>query len=719
MSYVYDCDHRHDLTFPEMKRLMGGKAANLAVMALDLDLPVPPAFTITTAACNEYLAHGWPAGLDEELREHMVRIERLVGQGFGDPANPLLVSVRSGAPISMPGMMDTILNLGLTTATTEGLAASSGSEKFAANCRRRFVAMFRDVVGVDEVPEDAWAQLRAAVEAVFRSWNSDRARTYREHEGIPDDLGTAVTVQAMVFGNRSVDSGTGVLFTRNPATGEPVLYGDVMFNAQGEDVVAGTHQTEPITILDERMPEIGRELRAHATRLERHHRDLCDLEFTIEHGKLWMLQCRIGKRSPQAALRIAVDMAEDPDFPLSRADAVQRVAGLLVDPPKTSTERGDVGPALTRGLPASPGVASGEIVTSPDAAVEAAEAGRTVILVRSQTSPDDVHGMARSAGILTATGGLASHAAVVARGWGIPAVVGAAGVEVGEGVAVIGGRTLATGETITIDGTTGEVFTGAVAGTATVVPEAATLRAWARELGIPIGVADGAAPVAVTATSAGAAEPAAAEPAAATTDDVLRALVVKGYATPEGAATALLATPEEMSDLLDRLVADGLAEMAAGSFRLTADGKDVGKEKIAADAERWGADNAAAALDAFLALDCRMKETVTAWQMREVDGAQAFNDHTDAVYDAKVMADLAALHADASAWLRPLVAGLPRLAAYHERLERAAAAATGGDNRYVASPRVDSYHGVWFELHEDLILLAGRNRADEVAAGRA
>jgi len=712
VSYIYDCDQRHDLTYAEMMRLMGGKAANLSVMALDLDLPVPPAFTITTTACNEYLAHGWPAGLDGELRAHMARIERAVGQGFGDPANPLLVSVRSGAPVSMPGMMDTILNLGLTTSTTAGLAASSGSEKFAANCRSRFVAMFRDIVGVDAVPEDPWEQLQAAVEAVFRSWNSDRARAYRDHEGIPDDLGTAVTVQAMVFGNRSVGSGTGVLFTRNPATGEPVLYGDVMFNAQGEDVVAGTHPTEPVAVLDDRMPDLARELRSYAARLERHHRDLCDIEFTMEHGKLWMLQCRIGKRSPQAALRIAVDMAEDPEFPLSREEAVRRVAGLLADPPKVATERGDVGPALARGLPASPGVAGGEIVTSPDAAVEAAEAGRTVILVRSQTSPDDVHGMARSAGILTATGGLASHAAVVARGWGIPAVVGAAGVEVGDGVVVIGGRTMAVGEMVTIDGGTGEVFAGAVAGSATVVPEAATLLAWARDMGIAIGEK-------ATAEETGSATPPTAASGAITTDDVLRALVVKGYATPEAIAAALLCPPEEASGLLDRLVADGLAEIAAGSFRLTADGKSVGRERIAADTERWGAENAVAALDAFLAFDHRMKQTVTAWQIREADGAQAFNDHSDAAYDARVLDDLGTLHADASAWLRPLVVGLPRLAAYVERLERAAAAARDGDHRYVASPRVDSYHGAWFELHEDLILLAGRNRADEVAAGRA
>ncbi len=716
MSFVYDCDQRHDLTFAETKRLLGGKAANLAVMALDLDLPVPPAFTITTAACNEYLAHGWPAGLDDELRDHMARMEQLVGQGFGEPANPLLVSVRSGAPISMPGMMDTILNLGLNDATTAGLEAASGSPKFANNCRRRFEAMFLDIVGAEGIPEDPWAQLRAAVEAVFCSWNSDRARAYREREGIPDDLGTAVTIQAMVFGNRSVGSGTGVLFTRNPATGESVLYGDVMFNAQGEDVVAGTHATEPITVLDQRLPEVAHELRAYAARLERHHRDLCDIEFTIEHGKLWMLQCRIGKRSPQAALRIAVDMAEDPEFPLSRADAVRRVATLLVDPPKVATERGDAGPVLATGLPASPGVACGEIVTTPDAAVEAAEAGRTVILVRSETSPDDVHGMAAAAGILTATGGLASHAAVVARGWGIPAVVGAAGVQIREAAVVIGDRTLAVGETITIDGGTGKVFAGAVAGAATVVPEAATLLAWARDLGIAIGEE---APTEGPATTGAPAADAAGTPDLITADDVLRALVVKGYATPEGIATAILCTADEASGLLDRLVADGLAEVAAGSFRLTADGKAVGREKIAADTERWGVDSASAALDAFLALDHRMKETVTAWQMRDVDGTQTFNDHSDAAYDAQVLEALASLHSDASAWLRPLVAELPRLAAYLERLERAAAAARGGDSRYVASPRVDSYHGAWFELHEDLILLAGRNRADEVAAGRA
>jgi pyruvate,orthophosphate dikinase len=696
VSYVYDCDHRHDLSFAEVTRLVGGKAANLAVMAVDLGLPVPPALTITTTACNAYLATGWPDGLDAELREHMKRMEDRVGRRFGDRADPLLVSVRSGAPISMPGMMDTILDLGLNGDTTAGLATRSGSPKFAANCRARFERMFLEIVGVETVPDDPWAQLRAAIEAVFRSWNSDRARAYRDREGIPDDLGTAVTVQAMVFGNRSVDSGTGVLFTRNPATGEPAIYGDVMFNAQGEDVVAGTQRTEPIAVLDERLPIVARELREHATRLERHHRDLCDIEFTIEHGTLWMLQCRVGKRSPQAALRIAVDMADDPTFPLTREEAVRRVAKILGDPPTITTGRDDSVPVLATGLPASPGVACGEIATTPDAAVAMAEAGRAAILVRAETSPDDVHGMARSVGILTSCGGLASHAAVVARGWGIPAVVGAAAVRVLGDVVAIGDRMFRVGETISIDGGTGEVFAGTIAGARVAVPEAATLRAWAAELGIPIGDADEVERAGVDAPGGTVPPPA---PSAATADDVLRAMVVKGYVTPESVATTLLSTAAEMTVVLD--------------------GKAAGRALIAADAERWGVAGATAALDAFLALDHRMKETVTAWQMRDVAGAQAINDHSDAGYDAAVLDGLAALHADASAWLRPLAPGLPRLAAYLERLERAAAAARSGDGRFVASPRVDSYHGVWFELHEDLILLAGRSRADEVAAGRA
>ncbi len=710
MTNVYALDHPFDLPLAELKAVIGSKAANITVMANELRLPVPPGFAVSTRTCRDYLADGWPAGLEDELREQMARVEARVGHRFGDPADPLLVSVRSGAPVSMPGMMDTILNLGLNDMTEPGLAALAGSD-FAAACRSRLDRMYREIVGVDEVPADPWAQLRGAIEAVFRSWNSDRARAYRRREGIPDDLGTAVTVQAMVFGNRGPGSGTGVLFTRNPATGEPSLYGDVMFEAQGEDVVAGTHRTEPISVLDQRLPDVARQLREYADRLERHYTDLCDIEFTIEEGRLWMLQVRVGKRSPQAALRIALDMAEDETFPLSRRDAVERVAAHLADPPLIVAERDGSARILTTGLPASPGIASGEIATTPEAAVDAADAGRTVILVRPETSPDDVHGMARAAGILTATGGLASHAAVVARGWGIPAVVGAADVTVGEGRVEVGERSLAAGETITIDGGTGEVFDGAVAGVATIVPEAAVLRAWAQELGIPIGTSpeEATGPVAGSPSGSG----------AATAEDVVRCLLIKGYATAEAMAQALTVPAEESSGLLDRLVADGLAELAGGMFRLTTDGRALGAERIAADREAWGPEPAEAALDAFLALDARMKETVTAWQLREVDGEQVMNDHTDAAYDAAVMERLAALHADADAWLVSIVDGLPRLGTYRGRLGHAAAQAAAGDPRYVASPRVDSYHGVWFELHEDLILLAGRNRADEVKAGRA
>jgi pyruvate,orthophosphate dikinase len=590
--------------------------------------------------------------------------------------------------VSMPGMMDTILNL--------GAAPESGSN------RERLEAMFRDTVGAD-VPEDPWAQLRDAIEAVFRSWNGDRARAYRANEGIPDDLGTAVTVQAMVFGNRGPDSGTGVLFTRNPATGERALYGDVMFDAQGEDVVAGTHATEPISVLDERMPDVAAELRDHADRLERHYADMCDIEFTIEDGRLWLLQVRVGKRSPQAALRIARDMANDESFPLTRAQAVERVADLLANPPTRTTSRSSILRPLVTGLPASPGTASGEVVTSPDAAAEAAEAGRTVILVRSETSPDDVHGMAKAAGILTAKGGLASHAAVVARGWGIPAVVGASSVQVGDRWVAIGDRRFRAGDVITIDGGSGEVFEGAIPGSTEPVPEAASLLAWARELGLTIGEGR---------TS----EPAAVGSRRATVDDVIRALGIKGFAMTQGAADAVLSSPDDVQPLLDDLVVDGLAASVAGAYRLTDTGKARAAELVAKEADAWGSERANAALDAFIELDGRMKETVTAWQLKAAD---VVNDHADADYDRGVLDRLAALHGEAAAFLEANENGFGRLATYRERLSRALEQARGGDGRFVASPRVDSYHGVWFELHEDLIQLAGRTREDEVAAGRA
>jgi pyruvate, orthophosphate dikinase len=715
MTFTRQLDAPWSGSLDEAKALVGGKAANLGVMSRELGLPVPPGFAITTATCRTFLANGWPSGLDDELRARMREVEAAVGRRFGDASDPLLVSVRSGAPVSMPGMMDTILNLGLNVTTTTGLARAAADDAFAARCRERFEASFRSIVGVAEVPDDPWLQLRLAIEAVFRSWNSDRAKAYRAKEGIPDDLGTAVTVQAMVFGNRGATSATGVLFTRNPATGEPHLYGDILFDAQGEDVVAGTHRTEPISALDERMPAVAADLRDDASRLERHFADLCDIEFTIEEGRLWMLQVRVGKRSPQAALRIAVDMAQDEAFRLSRSDAVDRVRPLLAHPPTTASLRSSLALPLATGLPASPGIGIGPIVTSPEAAQEAADAGQPAILVRAETSPDDVHGMARAAGILTSRGGLASHAAVVARGWGIPAVVGAAGIEVGDGTVLVGDRILRAGDVITIDGSTGEVFEGAIPGATDIVPEARTLLAWARELGIAVGDEAGSEGVALT--------PSASVPPAAsrkvTPGDCLRAIGIKGFATIEGVADAVLSTPDDVRPALAQLAVDGYLTTSAGAYRLTDAGKEEVARMLAAEQAGWGIDQANAALDVFLDLDHRVKEVVTAWQLHDGPEGPVMNDHADTAYDQAILGRLAGLHDETIAWLDPLEAGCPRLGAYGVRLGRAIGQAVAGDPRYVASPRVDSYHGIWFELHEDLIQLAGRRREDEVAAGRA
>ena len=709
MTYAYALDAPLGLSEADTRALLGGKATNLGVMARDLGLPVPPGFVITTEACRRFLAGGWPAGLDDELRERMRDVEAAVGRHLGNAADPLLVSVRSGAPVSMPGMMDTILDLGLDDATTSGLARVTGDEAFARSCRERFEASFRSIVRVADVPPDPWTQLRLAIEAVFRSWESDRARTYRRKEGIPDDLGTAVTVQAMVFGNRGPTSATGVLFTRDPATGALALYGDVLFDAQGEDVVAGTHQTEPIRVLDERLPAAAADLRDYATRLERHFADMCDIEFTIEAGRLWLLQVRVGKRSPAAALRIAVEMAEDETFPLTRAEAVERVLTLLADPPTTTSARSRFILPLVTGLPASPGLASGAIATSPEAALVAAGDGQATILVRAETSPDDVHGMAAASGILTSRGGLASHAAVVARGWGIPAVVGATGMVVSADRVVIGERVLRPGDIITIDGRTGEVFEGLIPGTTEVVPEARTLLAWATELGIDVGRE-------AAATDSSGLHAAARK---ATPDDCLRAMDIKGLTPIQGVADAVLATTDAVRAILDQLVADGLAETVAGAYRLTEPGAVRAGALRDAEQAAWGIGEADAALDGFLELDHRVKDTVTAWQLRDDVSGQVVNDHSDVAYDRTVLDRLSAIHADAVAWFIQPEQSCPRLVGYRIRLGRAIDQALAGDQRYVASPRVDSFHGTWFELHEDLIRLAGRSREDEVTAGRA
>ncbi len=501
-----------------MRALLGGKGANLADMTA-LGLPVPPGFTITTDACARYNSGGkrLPQGLMHEVGRHMVELEAQRGKRFGDRDDPLLVSVRSGAAVSMPGMMDTILNLGLTDASVEGLARATGNERFAFDAYRRLINMFGDVVmgiaherferAFDEVkrrhgaksdtevpaaglrelcerykdvyreavgedfPQNPFKQLELAIEAVFRSWMNEKAVTFRRIEQVTGLNGTAVTVQSMVFGNMGDDSGTGVAFTRNPSTGENSFYGEFLVNAQGEDVVAGIRTPRDVSEMGAWNRAVYRRLIEIKDRLEQHHRDMQDVEFTVERGELFMLQTRTGKRTGAAAVNIACDMVREKL--ITETEALLRIpAGDLVqlllpsfDP--VARARADV---LTTGLPASPGAAVGHPAFSAEEAVDRANAGERVILVRKETSPEDVEGMHRAAGILTSTGGMTSHAAVVARGWGKCCVAGAGALHIDEarGEFSVDGRLFGRGDLISIDGATGEVMAGAVP---TVTPE--------------------------------------------------------------------------------------------------------------------------------------------------------------------------------------------------------------------------------------------------------
>jgi pyruvate,orthophosphate dikinase len=533
VTYVYAFDHKHRRPPMEMKDLLGGKGANLAEMTSVLKLPVPPGFTISTDACRAYMHHGWPDGLDGEIDTHVAKLERTMGRRLGDAADPLLVSVRSGAKFSMPGMMDTVLNLGLNDQSVQGLAAVTNDERFAYDSYRRFIAMYgRIVLGVDGAlfdepleqakhkvsaktdadlsaaalkdlckryqtvvrqatrkpfPQDPKVQLRGAIEAVFASWNGARAIAYRVRERISHDLGTAVNVQTMVFGNRDDNSGTGVGFTRNAATGENKPYGDFLVNAQGEDVVAGIRNTEDLDHMKLHFPKIHKDLLEIFARLEKHYRDMCDTEFTIEQGKLWMLQTRIGKRTGTAALRMAVDMTRPngragAKWSISKQEAIMRVGAEHLDQ-VLHPQFAKKGKVLAKGLAASPGAAVGRVYFTADHAVTAHERGEKVILVRSETSPEDVHGMMVSQGILTARGGLVSHAAVVARGWGTPAIVGAEAVRIESKQFRVGNTVVKEGDPISIDGTSGEVMLGELPMAAAEPPaEFHTILQWADQV---------------------------------------------------------------------------------------------------------------------------------------------------------------------------------------------------------------------------------------------
>ena len=739
--------------------VVGGKGAGLARMRA-LGLPVPPGFTVPTAVCHRVLEHGWDEEAAAAVRAGLGWLERTMGRALGDVDDPLVVSVRSGAPVSMPGMMDTVLNAGMTAEVAGALATQTGDERFGADTYRRFVESYAGVVaGADsavrsdtfaaaaggrplgEIPGselgavvEGWRgrladrgypipaapaeQIVAAVQAVFASWRSDRAIAYRSREGVDDHLGTAATVQAMVFGNRRGRSGTGVVFTRDPSTGAAGLVGDFLAGAQGEDVVAGTHDPEPISALSERWPEVGDQLADMARILEHDLADMVDIEFTVEDGALWLLQARVGKRAPRAALRLAVTMAEDPDFPLDRASAVARVESLLDDPPTEAAvdAHPDQRAVLADGLAASPGRAVGQLCVDPDEAVTAAERGAELILVRPETSPADVHGMAAARGLVTTLGGLVSHAAVVARSWGLPAVVGCSGIEVtAEGI-VTGEGPFPVGTIVTVDGDAGQLLLGDHPATGAEVPEVAVLRGWRAELDAtphpdPAVVSQVDPPSVTLADELDA-------------DDCLRTLALKGMATTDAIAAAALATPEAAAAALADLLAAEQVSIGPGDrYLLTPAGTASVDASYTAEAVSAGP-----AIEPVFArfdeLNLRFKRVVTDWQMRpppgDPDGDPVLNDHTDEDYDAAVLAALEAeVHTGIRSVLATIATGVPRLAAYELRLGEAMAAIASGDTQMVASPLRDSYHTIWFELHEELIRLTGRNRADEAAAGRA
>jgi len=515
----------------DMKQLLGGKGANLAEMTR-IGLPVPPGFTITTEACNEYYRRGksFPENMLEQSFQALSAVEEKTGKRFGDRDNPLLVSVRSGAAISMPGMMDTILNLGLNDITVEGLAALTGDRRFALDCYRRFIQMFANVVlevehhlfddvmerykkkmGLvfdyelpaealasiiseyqsivlketnREFPQEAREQLVMAIKAVFDSWNNQRAIVYRKLNKIPDELGTAVNVQVMAFGNMGADCGTGVAFTRNPSTGEKELYGEFLVNAQGEDVVAGIRTPTPISRLKEELPDVYEQFVRTCQTLENHYRDLQDIEFTVEKGTLYMLQTRSGKRTAAAAVKVAVDMVEE--GLLTREEAL-----LRVDPDQLNQllhrqiDPGATLEVIARGLPASPGAASGKVVFDADEAEKLGSEGEKVILVRSETTPDDIHGIVKAQGVLTSRGGMTSHAAVVARGMGKPCVCGCEAIKIDYAAEqfTVDNLVVRKGEVISIDGATGNVMRGEVPMIDPVLSrEFATLLSWADEI---------------------------------------------------------------------------------------------------------------------------------------------------------------------------------------------------------------------------------------------
>lgn len=769
-SAVFRVDGTSTLTREEI----GAKAWGVNRMRA-LNLSVPPAIVVTTSACRAYFENGHVLddALWAQIIENVTMLEQETGRRFGGANKPLLVSVRSGAAQSMPGMMDTILNLGMNAEVEAALSAESGHTAYVSDTHHRFVELYRKVVMGDQsgnapIPTDPWEQLRAAVAAVFDSWHSPRAVAYRRNRGLRNDGGTAVMIQAMVFGNIDERSGTGVLFSRNPMTGEPSPWGEWLSRAQGEDVVSGQFTPQPLERLRDQMPRVHSELIDATARLERDARDVQDIEFTVESERLWLLQTRVAKRSPQAAVRAAVDFCEEglisKDEALRRLDADQ----IRQLPARRLAPHADETKPVVVCEPACPGVATGVVVTDALEAQARSNRGEDVILARPITSPEDLQGVIAAKAVMTEQGGSTSHAAVVSRELGRPCVVGC------------GSNTVVTlaGERATVDGGSGRVWRGDLTldhsnenmsddlckliewglplipirllQPADVTPDAVDLDAcgenWRSALrpgitvrgqvlqtdeGIQAAMAAGvqAAVVqrrlpALLACLSALSRLAAASPAIDTASRMpeeyselmlLRLAQLKGRAGMDILADALRLPVSVARSSYEQLCDKSLCARSGNALTVTKAGKEKLQRLLAEERANTDQNAVIALYEDFCALNSDLKRIMTAWQIRPDGG---LNDHTGAEYDRSVLQRLADLHGRAGVLLDGLAQLSPRLAIYQSRLGRAAARVAAGDRRYVARIIADSYHTVWFEMHEELLSLAGLSREAEARAGR-
>ncbi len=701
---------------------LGNKGFILNEMIRELGLPVPPGFIVPAKLCEDTLENGWPDYLNQQIEAKLQELQVTTGQSLGDPASPLIVSVRSGAAVSMPGMMDTILNVGLTLELVDAIEQGTGDPLFAADTWLRFVDSYASsVLKIDReilamwspsddsvdgtlraaeniwkyardnfelgIPDDPFIQIIEATKAVFRSWESDRAITFRRKENLPDITGTAAIIQKMVFGNLNLDSGTGVVFSRNPVTGVNQPLGDYIVRGQGEDIVAGGTVVSSLETLRDQNSSVYSKLLKILHTLEHHYRDMCDVEFTVENGELYILQNRVGKRTARAAIKIAVDMASDYDFPLDKSEANGRVSEEQIQEVRqTRRIAGDDQPLAT-GLAASSGVGSGELCLTIEKAIQCGEENKPFILVRQETSPEDIRGMIGASGVITMLGGMTSHAAVVARSWGIPAVTSLQDATLTNDSVLLTSITLAEGTIVTVDGTSGHIFLGDVPTTANEVSsELEIFLKWRAT------------------HNAGTPDKTNFFDLRASQDSIIAVLKIvklKGICNSEQISRALLVSDEGSNNIISDCT--NFLEEIGESFTLT----DLGRELLASDLRDKrllaSTENIEKLHSEFIVLDKGFKSLVTNWQIASKDNKSDLED---------LLIALKSLTIEISRILQILEKIDMSFRRYLPLFEIALDGIRERDSSMIASPLKDSYHTVWFELHQELIDLSGLSRID-------